>query len=448
MKTLILNGHLIRAPGEVVQRGFVAIDARNVSELGPGDPAPELLESADVVIEASGCAVMPGFVNAHTHLFQVLLKGLGCGLTLEEWGESVIFPALEQLTADDLFAAAQLGAVENLKAGVTTLVENQYAAGSVDVARALSESGIRACIAHGAMDLLASTPPPGSALHFESAAEYLDSVDELSAAWHDHDGGRIRVAYGIQGSWLISDELAAGIARACAGNDRAIHVHCAETHPGDEATIALHGVRELGFLDAMGLVGPQTQLVHGVWLTPAEIDRVAETDAQLVHCPVSNGYLGAGIAPIRALVDAGVSIALASDGPASNNRHDLFEGMKFGALLQRALHEAPSLCSPWEMLTMAWAGTRCAWPPELGLGTLAAGHTADLIVVGLDRAHHHALHDVATSLVFNGISTDVRHVFVAGNLVVKDGETTQVDERDLVRRIQQKRAKFGLVPAA
>jgi 5-methylthioadenosine/S-adenosylhomocysteine deaminase len=198
--------------------------------------------------------------------------------------------------------------------------------------------------------------------------------------------------------------------------------------------MAAHGVREVDFFGSVGLLRPGTQLVHSVWVQQREIDAIATGGAVVVHCPVSNAYLASGVAPIRAMRQAGVRVALGTDGPASNNRQDSFESLKMAVNLQRASTLDAASLTEVDALEMAWQGGASAVEMGGEIGILAPSAFADVVVVSLKGSHVQPVHRAHATLVFNSLPSDVKDVFVGGRQVIANGVCTTVDEWDLLSR--------------
>lgn len=433
--TVVLEAdHVVVGDGRVVSPGRVVIDGTTITAVeegsGPG---------------GRGRIVLPGLVNAHTHLFQTMLRNLADDLDHTTWLDAVIGANAGRLTAEDVELAALLGAIESVKGGITTIVDNHYlqrAAGGGDttdaVFRGLDAVGVRAWVARGAVDRAG-----GLAAAHETADQWLAATSEAAGRWHGASGGRLSVATAVQSSWACSDELAAAVSTFAADHGLLFHAHCAETTTSVKRTIDQHGTTDAGFYLRHGLVRSGSSLVHGVHLTDGEIGEVAAGGAAVVHCPVANAYLASGIAPVPALRAAGVPVALGTDGAASNDRQDGFEVVKLAALLPRLAGDAATVTGA-DALAMAWAGGAAAVGRAGTLGVLAPGAAADVVVVSTAGAHLRPLHDPVAALAFNARPSDVDTVLVDGRVVVEGGRCTMVDEDEVLARCDARSAALGL----
>ncbi|MBI3764066.1 MAG: amidohydrolase, partial [Chloroflexi bacterium] len=372
--------------------------------------------------DAAGHLVLPGLVNAHTHLGQVLVRNLGSDKPLLTWLDDVIWPAQLAMTSDDARIAATVGLVENLRSGVTTVVDHQKItatpAHSDAVASAAESLGLRFVLARAWAERGRGA---------EDCGTMLAELDRLCHQWHGAASGRLHVAFGPLAPWRCSEKSMRRGVKAAQNYGIGVHIHIAETQSEVRMTLEATGLRHVEWLDRVGALGPDVQLVHSNWLSEAEMDRVAETGSIVVHCPVSNAYLGSGIAPIPELRRRGVPVALGTDGPGSNNSQDMFETMKMTALLQKATRLDASAISAEAILRMATSGGAMAagWAD---IGQIAVGFKADLILVSLNSARLTPLNHPASALVYAGSPADVRGAIVDGRVLMRDGQLLGIDE--------------------
>lgn len=446
--TILLRGAAVVTVDDaftVHDPGWVLVEGRRVAEVGPGEPSGALVRAADEVVEADGCAVLPGMVNAHTHLFQAFFRGLADDKPLLDWLRDCIWPAAEHITPDTAYHAARIGLVENLLGGVTTVIDHQYvhpgeAGDEIDdaVCRAADELGVRFLLAHGWADRNYHEPL------VEDAATAIRRTAAVRDRWDGHDDGRIRVELAPLIPWGCSDEAMVRTIAAARSWGRGTHIHCAETAIEVEMSLSERGLRHVHWLDRLGALGPDLQLAHSVWLDDDELDLVAASGAVVVHCPVSNMYLASGVARIVEMVDRGIPVALASDGPGSNNRQDMFEVLKATVLLQKVHRLDAMALQPEDAIRMACRGGAAAFGEPGELGAIAPGRRADLVVVDLTSPFVAPVHRVASAVVFNACPGDLAHVMVDGRWRVRARRLVDVD-LDAVRRAATESAQelFG-----
>lgn len=409
----------IHAPGWVHVRGNV------IEAVGAGEPPP--IAGIAQRIDAAGCVVMPGMVNAHTHLFQTFFRGLGDDKPLLDWLRDYIWPAAGVMTAEEAAAAATIGLLENLRTGATTVIDHQYVHPDADtddaVCAAAERLGVRFLLARGWADR-----------NYEPRlTEPIETVTERTAAvaarWHGAGDGRVRIETAPLIPWGCSDAAVVAATAASRSWGGGMHVHCAETAVEVEINLAERGNRHVTWLDSIGVLGPDVQLAHSIWLDDSELDLVAGSGATVVHCPVSNMYLASGVARVPEMLQRGIPVALASDGPGSNNRQDLFEAMKLAVLLQKVHHLDAMILQPEDALRMATRfGARAAGLAER-IGAIEPGRLADLVVVDLRSVFVAPVHRPVSALVFNVSPGDVRDVIVDGRILIRDRRFVDVDEQ-------------------
>ena len=418
--------------GTVHDPGWVYVRGNQVAEVGAGEPPSSRQAQAGEVIDAVGGAVMPGMTNAHTHLFQTMFRGLADDKSLLDWLRDCIWPAAIHLDADIAHAAALVGLVENLRGGATAVIDHQYIhtdEGINDaVCRAADQLGVRFLLAHGWADR--NYHP---ALE-QTAEQAVARAEAARRRWDGHDDDRIRVELAPLIPWGCSDEAMRTTVAAARSWGRGTHIHCAETAVEVDMSLEERGVRHVTWLDSLGVLGPDMQLAHSVWVDDDELDLVAASGSVVVHCPVSNMYLASGVAPIAGMRARGITVALASDGPGSNNRQDMFEVLKATVLLQKVHHLDALVLQPTDVLQMACRGGAAAFGMPGSFGALAEGQRADLLVVDLRSPFVAPVHRVPSALVYNTTPRDLRDVVVDGRIVIRDGELVAADERQIMVR--------------
>ena len=412
--------------------GWVFVRGNRVVEVGEGEPPARRLRGGAEVIDASGCAVMPGMTNAHTHLFQTLFRGLADDKALLDWLRDCIWPGAVHLDAEIAHAAALVGLVENLRGGATSVIDHQYVhtdTGINDaVCRAADELGVRFLLAHGWAD---------RNYHSEMEQTAQQAVARAEAAhrrWDGRDDDRMRVELAPLIPWGCSDEAMRTTVAAARAWGRGTHIHCAETAIEVEMSLEERGVRHVNWLDSLGVLGPDVQLAHSVWLDDDELDLIAASGSVVVHCPVSNMYLASGVARVPEMLERKITVALASDGAGSNNRQDMFEVLKATVLLQKVHHLDPLLLQPSDVLRLACRGGAAAFGLPDAFGRVAEGQRADLLVVDLRSPFVAPVHRVASALVYNATPRDLRHVIVDGRVLIHDGTLTTANEQEIMAK--------------
>jgi 5-methylthioadenosine/S-adenosylhomocysteine deaminase len=435
---LIQNGSVLTMDeaGTIHTPGWVWIEGDRLTAVGAGSPPPELAARAGRIVDASHMAVLPGLVNGHTHLSQTFVRGLADDKPLLAWLKQIMWPIQAAITPEDMRLASLLGLVENLHCGVTAVVQHHKITHSPAHVEAAAEAaaavGLRMLLARGWVDL-------GSGA--ESPQAIVEAVTRLHERWHGAAGGRITVGFGPLAPWRCSDETMRRTVDLARRWGLATHLHVAETQDEIDmlrtrtAAQVDGGLRHVEWLHALGLLGPDVHLVHSVWLDEAELDLVAASGARVVHCPVSNMYLASGIAPVRQMLDRGIQVALATDGPGSENSQDMLETLKVTALLAKVSSGDANALLPLDVLrmaTVAGAGLLGQDGDAAKLGRLVPGATADLALVNLDNARCMPVHRPDSALVFNAVGPDVHTVIVGGQILLDAGRVVLLDEAALL----------------
>ncbi len=410
--------------------GWVHVVDDRIEAVGSGPAPAEVRARVGRVIDGTGRAVMPGMTNAHTHLFQTFFRGLADDKPLLDWLRDCIWPGAVHLDRESARLAATVGLVENLRTGATSVMDHQYVHidETIDdgVCTAADELGIRFLLARGWADR--NYEPSLS----ESADTVIERTRRVRDRWHGHDDDRIRVELAPLIPWGCSDDAMRATVAEARTWGAGTHIHCAETATEVDMSVDERGLRHVEWLEQLGLLGPDFQLAHSVWLDDAELDLIARRDATVVHCPVSNMYLASGVPRILDMRARGITVALASDGPGSNNRQDMFEVLKATVLLQKVHHLDAMALQPEDSLTMACrGGARAFGTPQL-TGSLEAGRKADLVIVDLGSVFVAPVHRVPSALVFNATPADVTHVIVDGRILIDEREVVMLDEAALL----------------
>ena len=430
MSVLIHGGAVVTVDDDftIHDPGWVVVDGDRIVSVGSGSPPDG--PAPGRMIDATGCAVMPGMVNGHTHLFQTFFRGLADDKPLLDWLRECIWPGAVHLDRESARLAALVGLVENLRSGATSVIDHQYVhidEGIDDgVCAAADELGIRFLLARGWAD---RNYEPAL---MESAETVIERTERVRQHWHGHDGGRLRVELAPLIPWGCSDEAMVATVAEARSWGAGTHIHCAETAVEVDMSLEERGLRHVEWLDRLGVLGPDTQLAHGVWLDDGELDLVAERGAVVVHCPISNMYLASGVPPILEMRRRGISVALASDGPGSNNRQDLFEVLKATVLLQKVHHLDAIALQPEDAIRMACRGGAQAFGLPDEIGSLEPGRKADVVVVDLQSVFVAPVHRVASAIVFCATPADVTHVIVDGEVLIDDGVVSAIDEHALI----------------
>jgi 5-methylthioadenosine/S-adenosylhomocysteine deaminase len=395
-------------------------------------------QGATRVIDATGCAVVPGFVQAHVHLCQTLMRGLADDLPLLEWLRQRIWPLEAAHDAHSLAASARLGLAEAMLAGTTTVLDMGTVHEHDVVMEACARSGIRARSGKAMMDSGDGVP----ARLRETARGSLDESERIARAWRGAASGRIGYAWSPRFILSCSEELVRGAVDRARDASELVSTHVAEHAEERSAVRRAFGEDDVAVLRRWGVTGSRAVLAHGVHLSDDEARSLANEGTRVVHCPSANLKLGSGIARIADLDRIGVALALGADGAPCNNNLDPWIELRHAALLAKVRSGVTAFPARRALRLATIDGARA-----LGLdavtGSIEPGKRADIMVVDLGGAHVEPAGDVFSRLVYACGARDVRHVVIDGALVVKDREHLTIDvERAIAEaRVQVKRLR-------
>lgn len=405
-------------------RGDILVADGRVLEVTRG-PAAEV--EAIRTVDAGDCLVLPGFVQAHVHVVQSLLRHQADDLELLDWLHRRTFPYEAALDGDGVAAAAGLGIAELLAGGTTTVLDFGTTHDHDRVFAAAECLGIRMVSGKTHMDV-GDGVPPGLR---EDTDRSLAEAEALGMRWHGAADGRLRYAVAPRFALSCTRELLEGCADLARRHGWLLHSHVAENR-GEVAEVRrLTGMSNVAYLDAVGLTGADVVLAHGVHLDADEVAKLAASRTRICHCPGANLKLASGIADVPGLLAAGVPMALGADGPPCNNRLSIFHEMSLAGTLHTLRH-GPRALDAWTVLALATRDGARALHLEDEVGTLAVGKAADIAVVDTMGWALQPDGDPAARLVYGATAADVRHVVVAGRVVVAHGHLAEADD-DAVR---------------
>jgi 5-methylthioadenosine/S-adenosylhomocysteine deaminase len=419
---LIKNGTLVTMDSaNRIFRGDLLIDHGRIAAVGAAD------QSADVVIDADECAVIPGFVQTHIHLCQTLFRGAADDLALIDWLKQRVWPMEAAHSAESLRASTRLGIAELIKGGTTCALTMETVSHTSEVFKVVEETGFRATVGKCMMDKGAEVPQALQEQTTQSIEESLALLDQ----WHGKADGRIRYCFAPRFAISCTRELLERVGELARARGVMIHTHASENRTECALVEEETGLRNINYLDSVGVSGSHVALAHCVHLSNDEIRILKRTGTHVVHCPSSNLKLGSGIAPVTKFLEEGVSVSLGADGAPCNNRLDMFTEMRTAALLQKALH-GPEVLAAEKVLRMATIDGARALGLESEVGSLEVGKRADVAVVRLDQLHTAPEAEVISSLVYAATASDVQHAIIDGQLVMRDRTLLTLDEAAVI----------------
>jgi 5-methylthioadenosine/S-adenosylhomocysteine deaminase len=415
---LIVNGAIFSKAGEDIEfidKGFLAISDGVIMALGSIADLPDRVE-AGRTIDADGLLAMPGLVNTHTHAPMTLFRGMADDLPLMTWLNEHIFPAeARSVNPEMVYWCSKLAAAEMILSGTTTVADGYFLEDSV--ADAFIEAGIRSVAAQGVIDFPApGVPDPGQ--NVATAAEFIEH-------WQGRNDLLFPAVFCHSPYTCSPDTLkrAKDIARQ---KNVKLFVHLAETKTEAEQIQEQHGATPVRYLESLGLLDEDTICVHCVWLEDNEIEILGKSGAKVSTCPQSNMKLGSGIAPLKKILDSGISVGLGTDGCASNNRLDMFSEMDICAKLHKVKDLDPTALPAKSVLEMATIGGANVLGLENKIGSLTPGKQADIILLDLKKPHLQPFYH-SDLLVYGASGADVDTAIIAGKIVMQDRKVLTFD---------------------
>ncbi|HEX7227870.1 MAG TPA: amidohydrolase [Candidatus Binatia bacterium] len=413
--------------------GYVQVKDGTITEVGAG--ASPAVKSGER-IDAAGCVLLPGLINAHTHLYQVLLRAVWEDLPLMPWLKR-IYGAAQVLRPDHFYTGSLLGCIEAIRSGVTAVCEHNFLNPDPECAfesvRAIQDSGLRSVFARTIMDT-GEIVPDCTRETPETAFGRIEAV----LARHKNDE-RLSFMTGPNTPPINTTPALLKEIRRFADSARiGISAHVAESRSVVECVQNEHGATGVvEFLQRFGIPGNNSIFAHSVHISTEEIVILKQTGSSVSHNPVSNMMLGDGVAPVVEMLRQGVNVALGTDGAASNHSQDLFDTMKAASLLQKVHHQNAGIIEPYTVLRMATAGGAAALGLAPVCGTIEVGKRADLILVDLETTHVQPINDVFSQVVHCAKASDVRTVIVDGEILMRDRQLKRHDDRKLLSDAKQ-----------
>jgi 5-methylthioadenosine/S-adenosylhomocysteine deaminase len=449
--TLLLHG----SPWVVVDHqrserdASVCLEGDRIVEVGPAaelaarHPDAERVDCGDLLL-------MPGFVNAHNHVYELLCRGLGKDAGTEGWLLNTIYPMTRRLTAEDYYHGALLGAAEAFRTGTTAIVSqltNFARFHAQDELRGFRDAGIRARVVRASSTASTIDPDENAApdAEVEATADYLDT-------WAGHD--RVAPAVGPSGLFSCDPDTHYRLKRLANEKGSKYFTHLNETREQLELAQRRGFPGQVDWAHRIGILDEHTVVAHAVWSSEAEVDILARTGATVVHNPISNMVMSSGVANVPAMLRAGVRVTVATDGPASNDSQDMFPEMKTALLLHRLATLDPTVITPHTVFRMATEAGAHVFDLDGRLGRLAPGHQADIVGVRVEgNPCLQPIFDPVASVVYAGSGRDVAFTMVAGEFVYRDGAYPTIDLDEVLAFVRSETVPrvadaLGLDPSA
>ncbi|HDY75588.1 MAG TPA: amidohydrolase [Candidatus Marinimicrobia bacterium] len=366
----------------------------------------EISFEADYILNGSGKAVVPSFVNAHTHSAMTLFRGYADDMHLHDWLENKIWPMEANLTEVDVYWGTRLACIEMIKSGTTHFNDMYWHYNGT--ARAVMDSGLYAHLSSAFIDL------GDDITSNKQIAEQIEIFRQKEIY-----NPNVTFSLGVHSLYTVSESGLLWARDFANEHSLKIHMHLSETKKEVEEWINSTGLRPVEYLAGKNMLGPHLIAAHVNWVTDEEIQLLADHDVGVVHCPTSNMKLASGVFPYQRLNDAGIRIGLATDGAASNNNLDMLDEMKIAALLQKSVTGDPTKLSADEVFHMGTEGSASLL--DLNMGRIGVGKSADMILVDLRNIHLIPNHHLIANLVYSAHSGCIDTTIARGKILMENG---------------------------
>jgi 5-methylthioadenosine/S-adenosylhomocysteine deaminase len=443
VNTILTGGTVItmNEAFDVFPDGAVAIRNGRIVAVGPAASINAGYE-ADEVVNCDGQYVLPGLVNAHTHVPMTLLRGLADDRRLDVWLMGYMMPTEREFVSPEFCRlGAKVACAEFIRGGVTAFADMYYF--EADVAAAVAEAGLRGVLGQTILKF----PSPDA----ESFEHGLDYARKFIHEWRDHP--LITPAVAPHAPYSSTVDLLKRSAQLAMQYDVPVLIHISEMKQEEEDSLRDSGLRVVPWVKATGLLNAKVLAAHCVHVNVGDIDILYQHDTTVAHCPTSNLKLASGIAPVTHMLQSKVTVGIGTDGTASNNDLDMFEEIRLAAILAKTASNDPTVLSARQALLMATRQGAEALFIGDRTGSLEVGKYADLFVMDVRTLHntprfHHDSDAVYSQVVYAGKSTDVAHTMVAGRWLMRDRQLLTLDEEDLKRQAQEYAARIDEFLAA
>lgn len=423
---LIKNAEIItmNANEEIITGDIYIVDDRIV-EIGHS-----LSHSANKIIDAAGRTVIPGFVQTHIHLCQTLFRGQADDLELMDWLKQRIWPLEASHDEESIYYSAMLGIGELLQSGTTTVVDMETVHHTEYAFQALAESGIRALAGKVMMDKGNEVP---IRLRENTKSSLQESVDLLEK-WHGYESGRIQYAFCPRFVVSCTEELLTNVRDLSAKYNVRVHTHASENANEILLVEKEHGMRNIVYLDHLGLANERLILAHCVWLDEEEKRIIKERGVKVSHCPGSNLKLASGVADLPGLLDQHAHVSLGADGAPCNNNLDMFNEMRLAAIIQKPIH-GPTAMNARTVFRMATIGGAKAVGMEKEIGSIEPGKKADLAILNLNDFHVYPSYDIdpISRIVYSATRADVESTIVNGKVLMENRQLKTIDKKIILQ---------------
>jgi 5-methylthioadenosine/S-adenosylhomocysteine deaminase len=444
---LIINANVITVDKKrrVLLHGAIAINDRKIIEVGPAATISSKYQAHNV-IDASGMIAMPGMINCHMHLPQVMMRGINDNVEVMDKLKNYIWPIQGNYDEEDTLVSTKLGLLEMIKSGTTAFLSTglhpRY--GIDAIAEAMVNSGIRGVLSKYVMDVTGYAQDQ-TALHkgiWEKSGNALQQAEELIERWHGAANGRLQVWYSPRSVGGVSKELFIRVSQLAKEHGVGITTHWAEVQNNVDYTLENYGLLPVEFAAEVGMLGKHVTFAHGIYFNDKEIDMLAQTGTNICHCPVCNSKLAMGTARVVEMLHQGVNVCLGNDGMPVNNTADMFREMRTSILVQRNKYSDPLFPTAAEAIEMATINGAKGIMANHLVGSIEEGKQADIILVNASNPHMMPIHDPVSAIVWAANGNDVETVIIDGKIVMQGRKVLTMNEEEILEDVQEHTEKI------
>ena len=416
MNTILKNVTLLAETGYDSGLWQVVIDDKCIASI-----TRELPDTSGAnVVDAKGNLLIPGFYNAHCHAAMTLFRGYGEDLPLQRWLDERILPAEDRLNYQNVTVATRLAIAEMLKGGIVSFSDMYMFEDAT--AEVVLESGMKANLSRALVSF-----DPNTALATDS--RFLEAK-KLVERYQNAGEGRVKIDFSLHAEYTNVPKYVAAVSEYVSANNLRMHIHLSETQKEHNDCIRRHGKTPARFFYDLGAFNTPTLAAHCVWVSDEDIALLAEKGVTAVHNPISNLKLGSGVMPLQKMLDAGVNVALGTDGVASNNRLDVLREMQTAAILHKGVNLDPTATTASQMPRLATRNGAIAQGRE-NCGEIRVGACADLVLIDRTSLHNMPCFDDYAMLCYSAERSDVLMTMVDGRILYQNGTYTLIDEERL-----------------
>jgi len=432
---LIKNGLIvtINKQMDVIPNGAIAIKDGRIIQIHKTENLEKKF-SAKKIFDAESKIVMPGFINAHTHIPMTYFRGLADDLPLQEWLQNYIWPAEAKFVSEEfVYLAALHGEAELVKNGITMFNDMYFF--PEQTAKAASKVGIRAIVGQGIVDF------PNA--NYKEPKQALDNAVKYQKEFANNE--LINFAIAPHSIYSCSPETLQLASETAQKHNMLLHIHISETQKEVEDCLKQHHKRPLKYLNDIGFLDSNVVIAHGIWVDEEELNILKEKDISVAITTESNLKLASGFMPIKKYIEKGINLCLGTDGVASNNNLSILEEMDFTAKIHKAYNKNPTILPSPEVVKMATLNSAKALRKESELGSLKVGKKADIILIDTNKLELLPIYNVYSHLVYTISSNAICDVIIDGKLIMENRKLLTVDEDEIIDKAKFYKKKIKKV---